>query len=158
MRFNINCPLWELRSGFYFRCYRSKLNPILHELNCETYYLSRKQLRNKLYVAWKMEPTYSYNLSLWQTWGKKSCFWALWDRGSIFFSFVGHMVTITLLWGPHVILEAFYKFAKATVSFFLSVCLSNVLSCCPHGTTRLSLGGFSRNFILNIFIESVEKI
>ena len=27
--------------------------------------------------------------------GKISCFWALHDRGSIVFSFVGHMVTIT---------------------------------------------------------------
>ena len=48
-----------------------------------------------------------------------------------------------------------YIFAKTTVSFFLSVCLSSFLLCSPHGTTRLSLNGFSKNvywtFSLNLW-------
>jgi hypothetical protein len=51
-----------------------------------------------------------------------------------------------------------YIFAKTTVSFFLSVYLSSFLLCSQHGTTRLSLNGFSKKIILNVFIELVEKV
>jgi len=39
------------------------------------------------------------------------------------------------------------KLRKATMSFIVSVCPS----VCPHGTTRLPLDGFSRNFIFEYF-------
>ena len=92
--------------------------------------------------------------------GKISCFWTLQDRDSIVFTFVGHMVTITYTCVTAACnFGSVYKFSKATVSFFLSICLSVQLSVTlSHATIRLSLGGFSRNFVLNIFIESVETI
>jgi len=40
---------------------------------------------------------------------------------------------------------------KATVSFVMSVC-------CPHGTTRLPLVGFSFNSIFEYFLKAAQKI
>jgi hypothetical protein len=40
-------------------------------------------------------------------------------------------------------LGVFAKLRKATISFVMSVCLHNLLSVRPHGTTGLPLNGFS---------------
>jgi hypothetical protein len=47
---------------------------------------------------------------------------------------------------------AFTKLRKANISF-LTFCLSVGLSARPHGTTRLSLEGFSLNLIFVYFSE-----
>ena len=48
-------------------------------------------------------------------------------------------------------LGAFAKLRKVSVSFVVRVCLSVRPSVCPHGTTRLSLDGFSWNFMFDYF-------
>jgi len=61
-----------------------------------------------------------------------------------------------------VILGAFAKLRKATISFVMSVCPpippSVRPSICPHGTTRLPLEGVSLNLIFDIFRKPVDKI
>jgi hypothetical protein len=52
------------------------------------------------------------------------------------------------------ILGAFKKLRKATLA---SSCLSVRPSVCPHGTVRLPLLGFSRNFLLVYFSKIFRK-
>jgi hypothetical protein len=52
------------------------------------------------------------------------------------------------------LLGGFAKFRKATIGFLLSVWPS----ACPRGKTRLTLDGFSWNFIFDVFLKSVEVI
>jgi hypothetical protein len=54
----------------------------------------------------------------------------------------------------HVILDAFAKLRKATISFIMSV----HPSVCPHRTARLALNGFSWNSIVAYFSIIVYKI
>jgi hypothetical protein len=49
----------------------------------------------------------------------------------------------------HVFLDAFAKLRKVTISFVMPVC--------PHGTTRLPLDGFWRNFIFETFLKICQK-
>jgi len=48
----------------------------------------------------------------------------------------------------------FAKFKKATISFVISVCRSIR----PHGTARLTLDGFSLNFIFRYFSKICREV
>jgi len=49
-------------------------------------------------------------------------------------------------------LDAFAKLRKATISFFMSVCLSVYLR--PHSTVRLPKGRFESNIIFEYFSKT----
>jgi hypothetical protein len=51
-----------------------------------------------------------------------------------------------------IILGAFVKFRKATISFFMSVC-----PFFPRGATRLPLDGFSWNLIFEYFFQNISE-
>jgi hypothetical protein len=51
------------------------------------------------------------------------------------------------------VLGAFAKFLKTTMSLRLSICSS----VCPHGTVRLPLDGFSRNLVFEYFSKICRK-
>jgi hypothetical protein len=52
------------------------------------------------------------------------------------------------------LLGAFTKLRKTIISFFMSICPSVR----PHGTIRVSLDGFSWNYVFEVFQRSVEEI
>jgi len=64
------------------------------------------------------------------------------------------IILLTLL------IRAFAKLRKATVSFVMSVCpfYRLCLSVRPHGTTQLPRDGFPRNLIFYCISKIVEKI
>jgi len=53
----------------------------------------------------------------------------------------------------NILLGAFAKLRKATVSFVKSVCSS----VCPHGTTRLLPDGLSLNFIFECVLKKLSR-
>ena len=76
--------------------------------------------------------------------------WFLRYFGTVLPSYSASRLTRSQSW---LFLGAFAKLRKTTVSFSMSV----HPSVCPHGTTRLPLGGFSWNFIFGYFSKVSRK-
>ena len=64
-----------------------------------------------------------------------------------------------LLGAEATLLRSFAKLPKAIINLVVSVCLSVCLPLFvrPHGTTRLPLGGYSRNLIFDYFSKIYRK-
>ena len=90
-----------------------------------------------------------FALDYYQRWFYIRCYF-LFSRSDVFSD------KNNLAFDPYLFSCAFAKLPKTTISFFMSVCPSVCSSVHPHGTTRLSMKGFSWNLIC-LFFENMSR-